>query len=262
MTTAPGRTRTAFFGFGEVRHLRLRPVHHAMRYRAFFVRVPAAALAAGASGNWAFGINRRALISVHASDHGAGGDAVAWVRSVLDENAIPADGPCFLHAFPRVLGYAFRPVSFWFCHDRAGSLRAVLAEVNNTFGERHCYLLARPDVAPIGNGSCLSAPKAFHVSPFCRIEGHYRFRFVNRPDRALARIDYDDADGALLRTSLSGRLAPATRANVARALLGYPLFTLGVIARIHWQALRLWARRVPYHRKPAAPASFVTRDSA
>jgi DUF1365 family protein len=160
-----------------------------------------------------------------------------------------------------VLGYAFKPVSFWFCHRADGALAAIVVEVNNTFGERHCYLLADPAGAPLKSGAELRAAKVFHVSPFCSVEGGYRFRFVTTDERALARIDHDDAEGPLLLTSLSGRFAPIAGRSLARALLGHPLFTFGVIARIHWHALRLWLRRVPFHRKPEPPRPIVTRGT-
>jgi DUF1365 family protein len=157
-------------------------------------------------------------------------------------------------------------VSFWFCHRADGELRAVLCDVRNTFGERHFYLL--DNGADIPNGSEISARKLFHVSPFCAVEGGYRFRFL-RVVRALrggrlaestvARIDYDDADGLLLQTSVSGIAAPVTSASVARAFFQYPLMTFGVVARIHLQALRLWLKRVPFHSKPSPPQQKVSR---
>ena len=247
--------------FGEVRHVRLRPVRHAFRYRSFFARIPAHRLDARARGSWLFGVNRRALISFHESDHGDGGASLPWIRRLLGEAGIVADGEIWLHAFVRVFGYAFKPVSFWFCHDSDGALKAVVAEVNNTFGERHCYLLAEPDGRALRAGAELRALKVFHVSPFCGVEGGYRFRFLGNPERALARIDYDDADGPLLATSMSGRLVAVDARSCARALFAYPWFTFGVIARIHWQALRLWLKRVHWFRKPSPPAVFTTRGS-
>ena len=247
--------------FGEVRHTRLRPVRHAFRYRSFFARVPAHRLDGRPHGSWLFGVNRPGLISFHESDHGDGRTALSWIRGLLDEAGIEADGEIWLHAFVRVFGYAFKPVSFWFCHDRGGALRAVVAEVNNTFGERHCYLLAEPDGRVLRAGVELRALKVFHVSPFCGVEGAYRFRFLGNAQRALARIDYDDAEGALLATSMSGRLVPIDAAACARALLAYPGFTFGVMARIHWQALRLWVKRVRWFRKPNPPAVLTTRGS-
>ena len=101
------------------------------------------------------------------------------------------------------------------------------------------YLLAWPDARPIGQGQELVAAKAFHVSPFCQVTGSYRFRFFNRDGRSLARVDHHDDQGPVLLTSISGRLDPLTQRACARALLAYPVFTLGVILRIHWQALQL-----------------------
>jgi DUF1365 family protein len=137
--------------------------------------------------------------------------------------------------------------SFWYCHRRDGTLAAVVAEVNNTFGGRHCYLLAGDDLA---FGRELAARKAFHVSPFCRIEGGYRFRFLRSGaadgGRTTAHIAYDDPSGPLLLTSVSGELAPLSPARLRHALARMPLLTLGVVARIHWQALRLALKRVPF----------------
>jgi len=248
--------------FGEIRHARLRPARNAFRYRSFFLRVPAHGLDGRPRGNWLFGANRRALVSLHESDHGDGGAALPWIRGLLRQAGVRADGEIWLHAYPRVLGYAFKPVSFWFCHDREGARRAIVAEVNNTFGERHCYLLTGEGGEPLRAGAELRANKVFHVSPFCSVEGAYRFRFLDAAQRTVARIDYDDSEGPLLVTSMSGSLSPVTRANCARALLGYPMFTFGVIIRIHWQALRLWAKRVPWHRKPARPGALTSGGSA
>jgi hypothetical protein len=155
-----------------------------------------------------------------------------------------------------VLGFTFKPVSFWYCHRLDGSLRAVVAEVNNTFGERHCYLLNTPQY-----GVEQRAAKVFHVSPFCPVEGSYRFRFMLTPDRSrtVARIDFDDLAGPLIETSVSGTLEPLTPQSARRALLGYPVMTLGVVLRIHWQAVKLFLKRARFFKKPAPPAQFTTR---
>lgn len=247
--------------FGEVRHTRLSPVVHAFNYPAFFIRVPIHRLGQVQSSTRLFGLNRAAPLSFHESDHGDGRTACqSWIRERLAESNLVADGPVWLDTFPRVFGYSFKPVSFWHCHNAAGQRIAILAEVHNTFGERHGYLLHERG-EPLRGGVELSAGKAFHVSPFAAIEGRYRFRFHGREDRWVARIDLDNATGeALLRTSLSGTPEALDQSSARRALLRYPLFTLGVIARIHAQAFALWRRRVPFFSKPLPPSTLITRS--
>jgi DUF1365 family protein len=253
-------------GFGQIRHLRLRPVPNAFTYPGYFLRLPLRSLAACPHvGRW-LRFNARGVFAVNDSDHGDGRPLLAWIDDLLRSEGInDAAGEVWLHTFPRVLGYVFNPVSFWFAHRADGALRAVVCEVNNTFGERHCYLLANADGRPLKYGEAVEARKAFHVSPFCRIEGRYRFRFMLTAATALhgerwvGRIDHDDDIGPLLLTSISGELTPATDRALARALIAYPTFTFGVMARIHWQALKLWLKRVPFIHKPEPPAPHVTR---
>lgn len=245
---------------GTVVHHRLRPAVNRFSYRVFFLRLRLSALEGAA--NTLFSLNRFNLASFHFRDHGArdGTHPLAWIRALLlREGVLTADGEVWLQCFPRVLGYVFNPVSFWFCEDRAGRTRAVLAEVSNTFGERHAYLLAHADGRPIEDGETLAARKVFHVSPFCPVAGQYAFRFVNANGRRRARIDYSDDAGPLLLTALLGRAQPLSAASVLRATATRPLMTLGVIARIHWQALRLWMKRVPFFSKPAPPSLDTTR---
>lgn len=246
---------------GSVLHRRDRPAANAFRYPAFCLRLPLSRLheLAPTAVRW----NRRGLLSFHERDHGprTGASLDAWVRDLLAREGIVADGEILLHAFPRMLGYVFNPVTFWVCHDPAGAVRAVLAEVDNTFGETHRYVLAHRDGRPLASGETLVAAKRLHVSPFCEVRGHYEFRFHFAPDRWLARVDYFDGAGAapLVATSISGAAEPLPR-RPWPIFLRYGWFTLGVVARIHWQAWRLWRARVPFFRKPEPPpAGSVTR---
>jgi len=163
-------------------------------------------------------------LDLHDVDHGDGrtlneGGALAWLDELLHSEGITdATGEVWLHCYPRVLGYTFKPVSFWYCHAADNSLRAIVVEVNNTFGERHCYLLDRPQY-----GVEQRANKVFHVSPFCAVQGDYRFRFMRTADHTVARVDHDDANGPLIETSVSGQLKPITRDELRHALWGYPL---------------------------------------
>jgi uncharacterized protein len=253
MTTA---TALAQLGLGRVHHRRLRPATHRFDYPTYFLLLPLRALRL--QPDPALARNRSGWLSFHDRDHGDGrADCLSWLDEQLAREGIhDGDGEVWLQTYPRVLGYAFKPVSFWYCQRRDDSLAAILVEVNNTFGERHCYLLAKPELAW---GRELTAQKAFHVSPFCRNDGSYRFRFARTDQRIVARIEHDDSAGPLLITSVSGRLAAATKARQRAAFFGQPLMTLSVIVRIHWQALRLWAKRMPLVRKPVAPERFITR---
>ena len=263
-TSVPGTAAQPLIGFGQVRHTRHRPRRNAFVYPTYFLLLPMRSLRA--HGSPALARNRRAALSFHDRDHGDGrSDSLAWIDEVLQEHGIDdAQGEVWLHTYPRVLGHAFKPVSLWYCHRPDGSLRAVVAEVNNTFGERHCYLLDAPRW-----GVPCTAQKVFHVSPFCPVRGTYRFVFMRTdgpPARTVVRIDYHDqapaasgdAGPVLINTSVSGTLQPLTARTLRHALWAYPALSLGVVARIHWQALRLWIKRTPFFRQPAAPADFVT----
>ena len=246
--------------FGKVIHERRRAATHRFVYPVFFLQLPLSGLAR--AGSPLFSLERWNLFSFRRRDYGPrdGSDLEPWARVILAREGITsADGEIVLQTFPRVLGYVFNPVSFWLCHDRNGRLRAVLAEVNNTFGERHNYLIAHADQRPILPGEELTARKVFHVSPFFPVTGRYRFRFAFTRHFSAAFIDYEDAEGLALRTSVSGRPRPLDTAGLARAFLAYPLFTLGVIARIHVQALRLWLKGARFFRKPAPPLVETTR---
>jgi DUF1365 family protein len=246
---------------GEVMHRRSRPVVNVFTYPAFCLRLPLSQLPSlPARGlKW----NAGGVVSFHDRDHGPrdGSSLDLWVRQLLAAEGVAAPAEIVLHAFPRMLGYVFNPVSFWVAHNLAGGVIAVVAEVNNTFGETHLYLVTPAAGGALRSGETLHARKAFHVSPFCRVTGDYAFRFHFAADRWLARIDYFAADGsaALIETHISGRVVEMTKAAVRALPWRYPMFTLGVIARIHWQALKLWARRVPVETKPPPPAELLTR---
>jgi uncharacterized protein len=252
-------------GFGKVWHTRLRPKRHRFVYPTFFLMLPMRALAGASSLAGALAWNSPGALAFYDADHGDGrgpenGGSLAWLEAVLrDEGIDDADGEIWLQCYPRVFGYSFKPVSFWYCHRADGSLSAILAEVSNTFGEQHVYLLEKPAF-----GRQIGVRKSFHVSPFCPVEGHYRFEFQREGEAGLSaahvRIDYHDSKGPLVLTGIAGEMEPLTQGARRRALWRYPLLTLAVIARIHWQALLLWCKHAPYHSKPHPPTKPVTRS--
>jgi len=246
--------------FGNVVHERLRPVNHSFTYPLFCLRIPLGKLDEVGK---QMAINRRGLVSFQERDHGArdGSSCLAWVRNILTQNGIDTNEVGVdLHAFPRMFGYVFNPVSFWVCRCGSGEVAAVLVEVNNTFGESHSYLLTSASGDYLRSGDLLTATKELHVSPFNEVRGQYSFRFNFGEDRWLARIDYDDGQGSVLNTHISGVLKPLTRASLRAASLRFPLQTLAVVARIHWHALRLFAKRVPFFGKLRSNMTGISRS--
>lgn len=235
---------------GKVMHGRLSPKKNVFSYGIYYVAIPLSKLA-----HLPLPINRWGALSFYEHDHGAcdGGDLEAWARKLLKKHDLDnaVNGEIQLVCMPRILGYVFNPVSFWLCYDKDQNLRAVLCEVNNTFGERHTYLCATPDHQPISKTSVLKGQKVFHVSPFLEREGHYTFRFDTGSDYFKAWIDFYDADDRKkLVTSLCGTLEPMTKASLRKVFWAHPLVTFKSIALIHWQALKLVFKGIKYIRKP------------
>lgn len=248
-------------GIGQVRHTRLRPARNAFAYPTFFLLLPMRSLRAGVA--TALPHNRRGALSFWDADHGDGrADSLAWLEQLLQAEGIhDADGEVWLQTFPRILGYVHNSASFWFCHRKDGALRAVLAEVNSTHGTRHCYLLE--DGGALSWGAELRAAKAFHVSQLSTIEGGYRFRFLRTTrvedgepvERIVSRVDYHDDAGLLIQASISGNVEPMSDRRLAWAFFRYPLMTVGVFARIHWQAFKMIVRRVPFYGRSGRRAA-------
>ncbi|SEM61876.1 hypothetical protein SAMN04488003_102134 [Loktanella fryxellensis] len=242
---------------GQTFHGRKGAVKNAFRYGIDYVLCNAEA---DESGPALFGRNRRGLMSLHDSDHGGairGGQGAAWVRAVLAAHDIRLSGRIDLLAQPRVLGHVFNPVSFWLIHDEAGVMRCVIAEVGNTFGDRHSYLCRLPDLAPITRDTPLAADKIFHVSPFQPIAGGYVFHFDIAADAIDIRIDYTRGEGGLIAT-LTGPRRPLTNTGIVGALLRRPFGSRRVLALIHWQAVRLWWKGATFRPWSKPPRDEVS----
>lgn len=258
----------AKLNFGVVQHRRFRPAKNAFSYSVFTLSIPMRERSRNPLllSRHGLGDNRFRFFSFFDKDHGRGDpNSLAWIEEILSTYGIDhSEGEIWLQTFPRVLGYVFNPVSFWIYTKPNGQVRALIAEVNNTFGERHCYFLAKDSGEPLRSGETLISNKVFHVSPFCDVSGQYRFRFLFPQDsqsgcNTLSRIELFEEEGALIHTSISGVARPLTRASLYLSILRYPLMSVGVIGRIHWQALKLWIKGVPFHSKPKPPDLEVTR---
>jgi DUF1365 family protein len=242
---------------GETFHGRKGAVANSFRYGVDYVLLDPET----GRGPSLFSRNRANLLSLHDSDHGGApkaGRGTAWVREVLAAHGLPVAERILLMAQPRVMGHVFNPVSFWLCQDADGALRVVIAEVSNTFGDRHSYLCHREDLAPLTREDTVQASKIFHVSPFQPVEGGYTFRFDIREDRIGIWIDYSAGNGGLIAT-LTGPRRPLTNASILRTCLRRPFGSRRVLALIHWQAIKLWWKGAPFRSRPLPPADEVTR---
>lgn len=239
--------------FGRVMHKRLFPRANAFNYGIYYIACPLSQIKNLADG-WRFNINKFGLLSFYERDHGArdGSDLNGWAKNILEKyNVKAADGEIVLITLPRVLGYVFNPVSFWLCYDKSSNIRAVICEVNNTFGETHSYLCAHHDHRPIEEDDWLEGEKLFHVSPFMTREGFYKFRFAIKSDKVRIHIDYyDGTQKKKLLTAVTADQKPFSRAALRKAFWAYPLITIKTIFLIHWQAIKLVLKKIQYVPKP------------
>jgi len=244
---------------GRVMHQRLRPRRHRLDYRVYSFLVDLDELPMLDERLRWFSVGRFNLFSFHASDHGdgSGTDLRAQVEARLREASLPAGGAIRLLTVPRVLGHVFNPLSVWFCHAPGSeALQALIYEVNNTFGQRHSYLIVVDNgTAPVVDQRCA---KQLYVSPFNGMDLEYRFRIEPPRDTVSIGISVHDRDGAVLNARLDGERRPLADATLLRAFFGHPLLTFKVVAAIHWEALRLWLKRVPVQPRPAAPERGFT----
>ncbi len=246
---------------GAVMHARLRPFRHAFRYRLFTLLLDLDELPGLARRSRLLRFNRRGLLAFHERDHGPrdGSPLRPWIESELAKAGIALEGGAVrLLCLPRILGYAFNPLTLWFCHHRDGRLLAVLYEVRNTFGQGHAYLIPLVPGAAEGETVEQGCDKGFYVSPFIAMAARYRFRLAAPGERLAVTIRQAVPEGPLLVARLTGRRRDLSDAALLRQLLRFPLLTLKVILAIHWQALRLWLKGARFHRRPAPPRDAVT----
>jgi DUF1365 family protein len=242
---------------GITTHARLGGIANAFRYGVDYVLIDPDNSAPTPT---LFSRNRFNLNAVHDRDHGGArgkGEGVHWARRVFAQHGLDtSDLDILLLTQPRFLGYWFNPVSFWLAM-RGERLVAVISEVNNPFGDRHSYLCHNPGFDPIAASDTLVAHKAFHVSPFQRLAGDYRFNFDIRPDRIAIRIALKDGKDGLIAT-LSGRRDRLTNRAILGASLRRPAGALRTIALIYWQALKLKLKGARYRTRPEPPTEEVS----
>lgn len=242
---------------GEVMHMRLRPFHHQFRYSVFTALLDVDRLETAESR--LFKIDRFGFFSFRRSDHGPrdGGPLRPWVEDLLTGAGRPSAARIMLLSMPRFLGYAFNPLSVFFCYDASGALESIVYEVKNTFGDQIPYVVeAKADEA-----SNHDHAKEMFVSPFIEMNQTYRFTIRPPQDRLAIRIKQGDGTpgGDWLIATQNGKRRPLTDRALAGLALSHPLAALKVISAIHWQALKLWLKGARFIRYPGEDKAIQSR---
>lgn len=247
----------AFLYSARVMHRRLVAPFYRFVYRVFYLLLDIDRIGEAARGLGLFSYNRFNLLAFHDRDHGQGarGGLRVWAEAQLREQGIHLEGGRIrLLCMPRLIGFVFNPISLWYCEHRDGSLRAVIAEVRNTFGEKHSYVLASGG-APLAYEAPQEKEKCFHVSPFFDLVGRYRF-LLSEPGERLRVVIHETREGVpILDASVAGEQRELTDRAIAWQVLQMPFMTLKVVAGIHWEALKIWLRGARFHPKPAPPTN-------
>lgn len=241
-----------------VMHRRYRPLEYLFRYRIFSMLIDIDRLDELDGTSRLFSVDRFNLFSFRREDHLPAGesDMRSWVNAVLDAHGLRKDDiQVRLLCMPRVLGWGFDPLSIWYCQSPEGEPVAAICEVHNTFGERHCYLLpAKSGHWPLRERHA----KIFHVSPFIDVEGDYAFALDQPGDQLKVAIALAQDGQPLMSATQIGQARAFSSRNLAMFFLRVPFQTAKVLGAIHWHALKLWLRGLPFFRKPEPPLKQVS----
>ena len=233
---------------GRLMHARWRPVQHRFTYDVMSILIDLDRLDEADRQSRLFGVNRAALFSFHERDHGrrTGANLSQYARLLAAERGIDlSGGRVLLLCYPRFLGFVFNPLSIYFCYAASGDLALLIYEVRNTFGEMHSYVLPVQGV-PGRRVIRQSQAKEFYVSPFMEMRTNYRFTISPPARHVRIRILQSNEQGTMFAAALLARRRRLTGPRLLAAFLGLPFLTFKVIAAIHWEALRLWLKGVPY----------------
>jgi cyclopropane-fatty-acyl-phospholipid synthase len=238
----------------EIRHERLLPANHTFSYPLYLYCLDLSELPLIDRRLSLFGYNRWRLSSIHDSDylHDKPGSIGQKLLHILKSNGYSGHvQKIMLLTSARFLGKVFNPVNFYYCLEENERLLYIVAEVNNTFGERHLYILKAEQNSPAGRPQTFSALKSFHVSPFNNMEGEYQFRFSELGPKLDIRIRLARNGETILKTRMDGDRIPLSPLNHMKTIIRHPFQPLLTVERILWEAARLYfIKKMPYHSKP------------
>lgn len=264
---------------GQVYHRRVRPREHELRYSVFTLLLDLSEIDVLTKRLWLFSRNKFNLFGFYDQDFGENSsekltDYILRQLKVSGIHITPTR--VLLSCYPRVLGYAFNPLSLFYCLDDLDRCFAVVHEVHNTFGERHAYVLAVEDgtVPPTADGSIRASAdevtafdsaaeqwihqqtvKELFVSPFAHMDMNYQFRLNKPAERQIIVIRASDSEGVLITASYTATRCVLSASRLARFFISIPLLSAKVIIGIHWEALRLWLKGVPlFKHQPKRPS--------
>jgi uncharacterized protein len=243
---------------GHVMHRRTRPRVHRLRYRIFSLLLDLDEIDRLARRLRFFSRNRFNLFAFYDRDYAAGTREPLRVqveRHLASAGIDLHGGRIALLTMPRILGFSFNPLSVYFCHDAEGALRATLYEVNNTFGQRHSYLLPVEQTDGLVRQECA---KDFHVSPFMGMDMRYAFRLAPPAERLSLAITGSDETGPIITAVHSAVRRPLVDGELLKAFVTHPLLTVKVVGGILWEALKLWIKGVSVRDRPPPPLQPVT----
>ena len=238
----------SFLYNGSVVHKRFKPKAHFFKYKVFSLYINLKEINKINKQIPFFSYNKFNLISFYDKDHGDrdGTWLNIWVKKKLEKAGIKKDiNNIYLLCYPRIFGYVFNPLSIFFVFNKSSSLIAILYEVKNTFGEQHTYIFKTKDSNLIKN-HCY---KKFHVSPFMDLNSTYNFKILKPGKKLSIIIDQRDREGKLLFASQDGKKIELNSKNLLISYLKHPLMTFKIISAIHFEALRLWLKRIKFIKK-------------
>ncbi|SFR62809.1 DUF1365 domain-containing protein [Thiomicrospira sp. ALE5] len=241
------------FYFGKVMHQREDPMQYRFDYHTASIKIDVDLFAQEVQDCKLLSFNRFNLLSVHTRDHGSrdGTSWREWLTGLLAEYQLPNPAKIELICYPRIMGYAFNPLAMWYAYDNNEQLFAVVAEVSNTFGQWHHYVLKVPaETAQTSKPIQCHVNKVFHVSPFIDMDAAYHFKITPPRDKFNTFIKETRQNKAFFHASQNGYMAPLDTKNILKAAGFAPFSMVKVITLIHWWALKIWLAGGQFHKTP------------